>query len=142
MKKGKSGGNLIKGRDQGGKRISILITIFFFEILESSPRQGFRVSVEALVSLLVSVLQRYTLTSSVARSFRSSIGTSFAEIGIYPCWCFISFICRDFADYNRRWFNHQIDIFIDHSGISGWVDLHPFPDLSATSSQSILSKEE
>ena len=101
MKKGKSGGNLIKGRDQGGKRTSIHINIFFFEILESSPRQGFRVSMEALASLLVSVLQRYTLTSSTARSFKSSIGTSFTEI-----------------------------------------DLHPFPDLGATSSQSILSKEE
>ena len=83
MKKGKSGGNLIKGRYQGGKRTSILIIILLFEILESSPRQGFRVSVEALASLLVSVLQRYTLTSSTARSFRSSIGTLFAEIGIY-----------------------------------------------------------
>ena len=84
MKKGKSGGNLIKGRDQGGKMTSILIIIFLFEILQSSPRLGFRVSVEALASLLVFVLQRYTLTSSAARSFRSSIATSFAEIGIYP----------------------------------------------------------
>ena len=142
MKKGKSGGDLIKGRDHGGKRTSILINIFFFEILESSPRQGFWVSAEALASLLVSVLQRYTLTSSAARSFRSSIGTSFAEIAIYPCWDFINFICRDFVDYNRHWFNHQLDTFIDHSGISYWVDLHPFPDMGATSSQSILSKEE
>ena len=62
----------------------MLIIIFLFETLESSPRLGFRVSVEALAPLLVSVLQRYTLTSSAARSFRSSIGTSFAGFDIHP----------------------------------------------------------